>query len=302
MSETSGQHELWYARHDGVERGPFPRRTITEYLLLGRLRESDAVSQDRKTWVPIARLPHLIPEVMRSVATDDDRARLRRARLQLDERLADRRRGKSAPRAVRELRRGERRRGESIDALEHRAHRLRMHEALRQRTEALGARRAAALLTAVFALLIGVATWYGSDFELATTRDCAAAPAPGVNWNHCDRSGARLAGAPLNRALLNNARLRGADLANADLRAADLRFAELSRARLDRARLAQANLRGAVLREAQLVGSDLTGADLSYADLRGAALGGARLEGARLGRAIWIDGRTCADDSRDACR
>ena len=302
MSEKPGQHELWYARHDGIERGPFPRRTISEYLLLGRLREPDEVSQDRQVWVAISRVAHLIPQAMRSVVTDKDRERLRLARLQLDERLTDRRTGKPVSPAVREMRRGERRRGEKVDALEHRAHRVRMHEALRVRTAALGSRRTLALVTAVLALLIGVAAWYGSDFELATTRDCAAAPVPGVNWNHCDRNGARLRGARLDHAVLNNARLRDADLANADLRGADLSFAELSGARLDHARLANANLRGALLRAAQLADSDLTGADLSYADLRNASLTGARLEGARLGKAIWIDGRACAEDSRDACR
>ncbi len=302
MTDKPGHYELWFTRRGDTVRGPFPSRVISDYLLLGRLRPSDEVSHDRATWAPLAQVPQLVPEVLRSPPTPENQRRLELARLHADERLTDRRTGRPVSEAIRELRRGERRQREPIEQLAHRAQRVRSRDSLLVRLELPSRRKTLALGAGVMLALIGVAVWYGSDFALESTRDCAAPPAPRVNWNHCDHAGAVLAGARLERAIANNARLTGADLRRADLRAADLSYADLGAARLDQAVLAGASLRGAVLRDAQLATADLSGADLRYADLRGARLDGARLAGAQLDKAIWIDGRVCAPQSRDRCR
>jgi hypothetical protein len=51
-----------------------------------------------------------------------------------------------------------------------------------------------------------------------------------------------------------------------------------------------------------LVGADLRNADLTDANLAGANLAHARLEGANLSRAVWVDGRVCAEGSLGACK
>lgn len=132
--------------------------------------------------------------------------------------------------------------------------------------------------------------------------DCGSAPAPGVQWPHCQLQGLEAAGAQLQRSNLASANLAGSNLAGTDLRQASLRFSNLGNASLVQAQLQQADLTGADLRNADLSQAVLEGADLSYADLSGARLDGARFEGARLGDAIWTDGRHCAPDSIGSCQ
>ena len=85
-------------------------------------------------------------------------------------------------------------------------------------------------------------------------------PAPGVDYRHCNLSGAKLS---------------GADLSGADLSGAMLRFAKLSGANLS--------------------GADLSGADLIRVNLSGADLTGAKLSGANLSEAVFgiLGGVTC---------
>jgi hypothetical protein len=282
--------------------GPFPANLISDYLLLGRLRTTDEVSQDGQTWQPLARVSRLIPDTLRRVKTDEDRWRLEVARRRVDERMNDRRSGKIVPPEIIEKRRRERRRLESPQMLAQRAGRVRHREGLHQQLK-----RPAYWVPALFVILLASAmlvSYYhhGSDYVIESSRDCQRAPAPGVNWNHCSFEKARLASADLTGAILNNARLHGADLRRARLPEADLNYVELNEARLDQGNLRQASLRGAVLRDANLEGADLTGADLRNADLRGANMRGARLDQAKLGRAIWTDGRQCDAASVGACR
>ncbi|TDH64689.1 pentapeptide repeat-containing protein [Dankookia rubra] len=142
---------------------------------------------------------------------------------------------------------------------------------------------------------------------------CAAQPAPGIDWRRCllearDLRNVDLTGAVLRDASLSNSDLRGATLRGvvgytarfvaADLRGADLTEAELLRADMTRANLSGARLVGADLRRIRFFRADLRGADLTAARLEGADLLHAQLEGAR-----WIDGtRLCAAGSVGACR
>jgi hypothetical protein len=139
------------------------------------------------------------------------------------------------------------------------------------------------------------------DRPPAEATDCAAAPAPGIDWRDCrfaalSAAGADLQGVRLSNAALPGARLQGARLSEGDLSYTDLQAADLSYADLRGARLMGADLRGA-----DLTYTDLSGADLSFADLRDAGLGGARLEDTRLHGALWVDGRRCGQDAVNAC-
>jgi hypothetical protein len=131
--------------------------------------------------------------------------------------------------------------------------------------------------------------------------DCAAVPAPGVDWRDCRFAAFAAPGAELQGVILSNAVLPGARLQGTVLREGDLRFADLQGADLNYADLRSATLKGADLRGADLTYADLRGADLSFADLRQARLGGARLEGALLHGALWIDGRTCGPATLGTC-
>ena len=106
---------------------------------------------------------------------------------------------------------------------------------------------------------------------------CGDPPAPKVDWQGCDKTGAALFVADL----------RGADLRRIILRGANLQGANLQGARLHGANLGGADLRGVNLADADLEAAVITGTRLTYADLSGTR---------------WTDGRTCAMGSGGSCR
>lgn len=169
-------------------------------------------------------------------------------------------------------------------------------EAGRMRRQAL-----AGMLVILLLLAAGFAVTLMLDMQPESAVDCAAAPAPGVDWRDCRfaalaASGADMSGIRLSNAVLPGAKLQASRLAEGDLGYADLRGADLSYADLSRARLVGTDLRGA-----DLTYADLRGADLSFADLRDARLGGARLDGARFQGALWVDGVRCPDTAVGGC-
>ncbi|MGD8644613.1 MAG: pentapeptide repeat-containing protein [Chromatiales bacterium] len=299
MSEQPHGHRLWYTRRDGQVRGPFPEPVIHSHILLGRLHEDDELSRDREDWRRLSQLPDLIPEVMRRVVTEEDRARLAQARLHADERLRDRRDGDASWDGA-NRRRDDRRRPESELMISHR-------QAWNRIRVPLGRGPRAALLPTLVIVLaaslaIGLFRWYTPATQSAASADCGARAAPGVNWSYCHLEGLSARGADLRGANLANANLSGADLQRSKIREGDLSYANLGAANLRGADLADSRLVGAVLSRANLDQSDLRAADLSYANLRGARLGSADLSKAVLAQAIWIDGSLCAPDSIGTCR
>ncbi|HEX4657706.1 MAG TPA: pentapeptide repeat-containing protein [Streptosporangiaceae bacterium] len=177
----------------------------------------------------------------------------------------------------------------------------------------LGARAFAVLAAA--ALAAGTVLASGSVADAVPGVTCPTvgaggmvtpAPTPGVDWVHCDLTGANLSGANLS----------GADLAYADMIGANLDGANLTNANLDRVILKSSNLSSANLTGTTMVGvytgmvtasplptlpagwqlidgylagpgadlshAALSGADLSSADLANTYLGGASLTGANL--------------------
>ena len=81
----------WYTRRDGVMRGPFTTENISRYILLGRIRLDDEVSQDRETWIVTGHIDSLLPAELTSQSCWDDYQKLVTAHMKVDERKADRR-------------------------------------------------------------------------------------------------------------------------------------------------------------------------------------------------------------------
>ena len=106
------EHARWYARRDGTVRGPFADEYVSRYILLGRIRLNDELSRDGSSWQPVTDFPHLFPEELSRLDTWDDYHRLVMARIKYDERVSDRRQGRTAQISGRERRTGKERRGD----------------------------------------------------------------------------------------------------------------------------------------------------------------------------------------------
>ncbi len=98
----------WYTRRDGVVRGPFASRTVTRYILLGRIGLDDEISNDRSTWESVAARTGLLPDELATIDSWQDYQQLVLARLAVDERRVQRRVDDAGLSADRE---GERRTG-----------------------------------------------------------------------------------------------------------------------------------------------------------------------------------------------
>ena len=90
---------------DGRVRGPFNADYITRYLLLGRIRLNDRLSQDRLKWYPVTDFPELLPEELSALSSWDDYQQLVLARIRIDERIATRRKQHGPDAAVQQERR-----------------------------------------------------------------------------------------------------------------------------------------------------------------------------------------------------
>jgi hypothetical protein len=290
---------LWYTRKAGEIKGPFPARSISCFMLLGRLTQDDEVSQDREHWQALHELPELIPDEVRDAHTEEGCQRLLAARMREDERLRDRRRDDQQVPNPR--RRGtDRRAPEPVAMVRHRELRQQLSQAAAARPGYLVPGVITALgLMVLFAA--GVFVYRALPAHTAPATACGVSPAPGVAWSNCGLEGLQAAGADLTGARLDNADLRGADLHGTVLDESNLAYSNVSTADLRYANLTNARLLGAGLRNSDLSYAHLNGADLSYADLRGARITGAVWDGAKLDKAIWIDGRVCAAGSVGRC-
>ena len=81
----------WYTRRSGVVRGPFSAEEISRNLILGRIRMEDEISQDRDRWQAAEQCGELLPAELQNLDTWDDYQKLVIARMQVDERKAERR-------------------------------------------------------------------------------------------------------------------------------------------------------------------------------------------------------------------
>ncbi|NNJ94733.1 MAG: hypothetical protein HKP57_08325 [Halobacteria archaeon] len=89
--EQGESAKCWYARRDGVVRGPFSASEVTRYILLGRISLDDDVSDDRKTWRNLKTVAAMLPPELNQLSSWEDYQRLIIARMQVDERKPDRR-------------------------------------------------------------------------------------------------------------------------------------------------------------------------------------------------------------------
>lgn len=140
-----------------------------------------------------------------------------------------------------------------------------------------------------------------SESEDANLPDCTASPAPGINWNSCNKRGLRAENANLDGITATNVVLSKAVLTGGSFKQSVLRYAQFEDADLAYADFTEASLKGANLHNTDLTNAILIGADLRYADLGEARLGGAQLENARFDGAIWVDGRPCQAGSVGEC-
>jgi hypothetical protein len=81
----------WYARRNGTVRGPFTVEHIARYILLGRIRLNDELSQDRIKWQAARDYPELFPKELLQLSSWEDYQRLVVARMKVDERTSQRR-------------------------------------------------------------------------------------------------------------------------------------------------------------------------------------------------------------------
>ena len=83
--------KCWYTRRDGVMRGPFSAENISSYMLLGRIRLNDELSQDCVNWSAARCFTNLLPAELENQSCWDDYERLVIAHMKADERSSERR-------------------------------------------------------------------------------------------------------------------------------------------------------------------------------------------------------------------
>lgn len=274
---VDSNNNSWYVRRGSSLQGPYAHDELQRYLLLGRVRPSDRVSADGRTWYRLSDCEDLIPEAMRDLDTPEGQARYEAARQAADER------------------------GRQGEAVVLPGGRRAIDPAPTTRRGVIGIAMAALAAVGAALLVIG---WYGDFGHVADSPpDCGAPAVPGVNWSYCVHDGLRLAAGTDLRGMKGvSVSLREAQLAGTGLQDADLVRAKLDGANLERAVLDAADLSGADLRGARLAGASLVGTVLRHADLRHAVLDGADLERADLSHAAWDDGVSCREDSIGYCR
>ncbi len=86
------QHiSVWYAKRGAAIRGPYNPQQVTRYMLLGRIRLDDLLSQDQESWYAAESITELMPPELTTPDTPDDYRLLVKAQLQVDERKGERR-------------------------------------------------------------------------------------------------------------------------------------------------------------------------------------------------------------------
>ena len=81
----------WYARRDGIIRGPFSAADVTRHILLGRISLEDDVSQDQANWQSVKTATIILPPELQQLSSWEDYQQLILARQKVDERKLDRR-------------------------------------------------------------------------------------------------------------------------------------------------------------------------------------------------------------------
>lgn len=287
---------LWFLRHDERVIGPFPAPQIREFLKNAEVTPDWEISLDTVDWLSIRESGQFEKDEEAPWATINDINRhvWREEREQARHRWLDDT-GDLANAKIQDLAQ-ERRTRQALAQDQLQTDTLIQQEHDR-RPPLVGG-----LLTILLVLGIGYAVWWGQQgesgiqAEIGLAANCSGSLREAVNWSRCDKRDFSAPGM-----VARNTRMERVILEGADLVGADLSYAALGMANLRNANLRGINLTGADLTGADLGGSDLTLADLRYAVLKDANLEGVRLEGAQLGKAIWPDGRQCAEGAVGQC-
>ncbi|MEW6646978.1 MAG: pentapeptide repeat-containing protein [Pseudomonadota bacterium] len=283
MKETQN----WYVRRGKEVKGPFPAGLVSRYILLERISEKDEVSRDRQEWLRVAAVPELIPDVVRNARAhpDDEEAQ---------QHLAAARRWADERREVKGTPPGAERRSAGSMVFSHPS------GGADERPGTLINRRDYLIVAVILVGLVAIPFLLPSGPKPSDPQ-CAAAPAPGINWSNCRLEGRQYPNADLAGANLRNSNLTGTVLRAANLAGADIAYANLTLTNLRGANLKGANLKGATLRNTDLDNVSLENADLSYADLSAVDLDTVNLAGAKLDHAVWRGGVVCMPGSVGEC-
>jgi len=301
MNSTSEALTQWYIRRGEVIRGPFSETKIVHYLLHGRIKKNDELSQDQQLWQFSSEFPQLRPLMLQDAADDAFQRQQIMARKQWEaqrERLASEPRYQPLPSETYD---------ETIDAASSAAFSNGASQASPSAVSRLNQKKPVnrKLVGLVAFSLLGamsVMIYLNTPKPEVGGIDCAMKAAPNVNWSNCQMAAAHLSNADLSGARMKNMNLSRADLRGAQLMGANLSFSNLSAVLLNDADVRQATLVGANLSGADLEGARFDGTDLSYADFGGANMAGASFNGVKLDKAIWHDGRVCAEGSIGQCQ
>ncbi len=316
---------LWYTRRGKEIRGPFPVGMITRYILLGRILDTDELSNNQTEWRTVAELPEVAPsEFQLDLSLPEHKEKLRIAKLREDERQPNDRRNHYESTLGKEnaeflSRSGsERREKETYTTLRRRKAKSDFLHLLKDSNENYVPRILLVIGVLGFIIWSSIAISPGHKVLI---NDCGQAPAPYVNWSNCSMEGISLQNIDLGGAKLLNTKMSGAKFLNVILTGAKLSYVDLSSASFTDSDLQDAMLMGANLRSAMLNNINMNNSDLSYAilqgaDLRnvsfqnanlrhvvfnGANLSGVDFSGAILDKAIWVDNSVCAPQSIGRC-
>ncbi|VAW86942.1 hypothetical protein MNBD_GAMMA17-1506 [hydrothermal vent metagenome] len=296
MNSTASVSEQWYIRRGEVIRGPFTEARIAHYLLHGRIKKNDELSQDREKWQFSSEFPQLLPLMFQDASDDAFQRQQLMARKQWE---TQRELSKNEPRYLPLP--------TEIDSYSAEAAVLDGDEIVSPVVSGLNEKKPVNRMLVgfvAFSLLgaMGAMIYLNSPEPEVGGIDCTVSAAPKVNWSNCQMAAARLSNANLSGALMKNMNLSRADLRGSQLMGANLSFSNLSAALLNDADVRQATLVGVSLSGTDLEGAIFDGADLSYADFGGANLAGASFNGTKLDKAIWHDGRICTEGSLGVCQ
>ncbi len=289
--------QLWYLKRDNQVSGPFPAGLISRHILIGRIHESDELSSDREKWFPALDIEVLQPKSF----ANDQLDRMAAAKRWADERIQQDRRQNESPEKKSQYRnraKQDRRTQENRSILKYRDY-------LRGRSKRIF-HSTSILWVAVISLFLVAGLVVTQLFYTPSSQDfiqvsCDSYPAPGINWDYCQKPGVNLQNSDLSYSKLSNINLSNANLQQSQLISSDLSYATLNSVNLSEAILRNAKLIGSQLHDANLRNSDLQGADLSYSNLQNAILTGANLDQVNLSHTIWIDGSTCLAGSMGQC-
>ncbi len=299
--QSSNNPNLWYIKKQGEITGPFPAKLVGSYLVLGRIDLDTLVSTDQNKWIPIGRLPSLIPDEVKNADSVEGRARLHQAKLREDERRGDTRREHEADKA-----RADNDRRAAADRRQNSEEVSKSYLHLKADISAKRVKEKKRKLVGIVVLVLVVSSLmlsflFVEPLKLIQKTDCTVKAAPEIDWSACNKKNINLVSKDLQKSNLHSTHLNGALLIKANLTAANLSYANLENSNLSAANLKNTLLIGANLNNSNLSNADLSGADLSYADLRNANIKNVQVLHTRFDNALWTDGTRCARQSIDRC-